>query len=476
MDLDQYRELAKTIKAKVDIAELIAEHTTVRAQGKESVAKCTFHDDKTPSMSINSEKGLYCCRGCGAAGDIIKFQSEITGASMGEAIIALAKKYGIPIPKGPEKSGSDYTRRDLELLSRAADNYSAMLSTQDGCDALTELHRRGVSDATIKRFSLGYGGLPGEKPACLISDNEKAQFVITKSSLRTGIVSEKRWHYMSDRIVFPIRDEQGAVRGFGGRKIEHADGGNPDSPKYLNTPETPYFKKGGMLYGAHEAKQAIRQTRQAILVEGYMDVVISHQEGFQNTLGAMSASIDEGTISRLWRSVNDLVICLDGDPAGLRGAMNIIESAASSYTEGKTIRVAILPDGIDPDQFLLEKGREAYQALIDEAIPASKFAIRYLSKQCDMTCAEGRAAFIKKIDALGAKFANSPIFQDQLNSQARLHADLRAFASAVAYGFNQPLDNEAALNEIRQFRDRLDGMISAEEVNRLTSASSRIRL
>lgn len=465
MDLDQYRELARVIKTTVDIASVIAEHTPVRAHGKESAACCPFHNDKTPSMTINSAKGLYHCKGCGASGDVIKLQSEISGTSMGEAIVTLARKYNIPLPKPTEKAKGDYTRRDLEALASVAKDYHEQLGTPEGGAALVELRRRGVSEPTIKRFNLGYGGLQGEKPKSLIGNDDKSRFIHAKTAGRTGIYSERQWHYMTDRIVFPIRDEHGTTRGFGGRKIEQTERGDDDMPKYLNTPETAYFKKGNLLYGAFEAREAIRQTRQAILVEGYMDVVLVHQEGFENTVGAMTATIDDAVLARLWRNVDDLVICLDGDPAGLRGTMRIIESAAKSYTDGKAIRVALLPDGMDPDEYVLTKGREAFAKLITEAIPASNFVVRYHAKSCDMATAEGRGGFIGQVNAVADKFENAPNFAAQLKSQAQLHSDLRAFATVMSGALDEPIDNNRALCELSAFKDRIQKILDQSSQN-----------
>lgn len=464
MDLDQYRELARQVKSAVNIADLIAEHTQVRAHGKESVASCPFHKDSTPSMGINSEKGVYLCRGCGATGDAIKFLSEISGMTMGESIIALAKKHSIPIPSSnSDKSKPDYVKRDLDFLSSVTRDYQAQLSGFDGGSALNELRRRGVTDTTIKKFELGFGGKGWEKPKSLTGSSDKEKFVLSKCAGRTGVLSEKQWHYMSERIVFPIRDEQGMTRGFGGRKIEGEGVPLVDSPKYINTPETAYFKKGNLLYGAFEAKNAIRQSKQAIIVEGYMDTILLHQEGFENAVGAMSASIDAGVINRLWRNIDDLVVCLDGDSAGLKGVMRIIESAAESYSDGKKIRVALLPDGMDPDEFVLAKGKQAFEALIENAIPASNFIVRYHAKQCDMASSEGRGGFLKRVNDVADLFASAPYFKEQLKSQAQTYSDLRAFASAITSGVDAVASDDKALTELSELKDRIGDLLERVE-------------
>lgn len=415
---EDYRAIAKEIRARVSLVDEISSHVELKSAGSGFKACCPFHEDSTPSMTIDPGKGLYKCHGCPAGGDVITFHAEINGLTNGNAIISLARKYNIELPQSQAPAAASSSTEDLALLDRMSKWYHDQIKASEFASecALKEATRRGITSETLDKFMIGYGGARGRHP-----DFDRSQ------ALRCGLVSqEKHWHYMTNRLVFPIRDENGVVCGFGGRRI--ADDG---MAKYINTSETAYFKKQSLLYGLYEGRKAIRAKRQAIMVEGYMDVVIPHQAGVENVIGCMSASVSADTLSRLWQSVDDLVLCLDPDQAGEQGMLRIIKAAAQSFTDGKTIRIMTLEDGLDPDEFVLAYGASAFEERAKNAIPASTYLIRMHMKECDMFSPEGRAKFVGEVSGIAETFKRAPIFAAALRDQAILHSDLKAMASVI---------------------------------------------
>lgn len=452
MNIEQYREIAQKIRTTVNIVDVMSEHISIKATGKEYKACCPFHDDKSPSMSINASKGVYKCHGCSAGGDVITFHSAINGLSPGESILELARRFNIPLPQkdNAQSQGAKAHQDDLDLLHKAAEQYQQGLGSDQGEAAREHLRGRGVTEMTIRKFGLGFGGAKG-------SSHSKWS---RSQAIRCGLISEEKgYHYMANRVVFPIRDETGRIRGFGGRRIDEAD-----LPKYLNTPETAYFKKSELLYGAFEARQAIAASRQAILVEGYLDVVTAHQEGIENVVGVMSASISRNAIDRLWRRAEEIVICLDGDLAGQNGTMRILREAAPGFVDGKSIRVMIIPGGLDPDEYIRANGRARFSALADEALPASAFIIRALMKQADMACAEGRAGFIRKVNEFADLFTQAPIFAAAMKDQAILQSDLKAVASVMhSYESQEGVSDRAVVIELERIRDTATSLLERLE-------------
>lgn len=449
---EDYRNIAKEIRSRVSLVDEISSHVEVKPAGSGFKACCPFHEDKTPSMTIDVGKGLYKCHGCSAGGDVITFHAEINGLTSGNAILSLAKKFGIELPQSNAPAATSSAKEDLQLLDKMAKWYHDQISAAEFTSecARKEAVRRGLSEETLEKFMIGYGGARGRHPAF---ENDQ--------SLRCGLVSkEKSWHYMTNRIVFPIRDENGVVCGFGGRRI--ADDG---MAKYINTSETAYFKKQSLLYGLYEGRKAIRAKRQAIMVEGYMDVVIPHQAGIENVVGCMSASVSSETIARLWQNIDDLVLCLDPDQAGEQGMLRIIRSAAQSFTDGKTIRIMTLEDGLDPDEFVLAYGAAAFEERARNAIPASTYLIRMHMKECDMFSPEGRAKFVGEITKIADTFKKAPIFAAALKDQAVLHSDLKAMASVIrACESEGHVLTGSLLTEIERLRGLAGNLLDRVEV------------
>lgn len=450
-------ELAKKVKERVSLIEMVREHSRqVRESSKkgEFMAVCPFHDDASPSLSVSENKGLYRCHGCDAKGDAITFYAEIEGVQIAEAIRELAKRHGVMTTEGaPPRSMSKNERireSDLGAIDQVAKKYQSLLAEPRAGRAARELlAERRIGDEAIATFAIGYGG---PKPPYQANRPRP-----TEQALRCGLFSQKGWEYMTDRIVFPIRNVEGVVVAFGGRRL----GDDDDQAKYLNTPNTDYFAKSDILYGLYEARREISRTRQAIVVEGYIDVVSLHQSGVRNAVGAMSATLSPAAFQGVLRCADEIVLCLDGDAAGVKGALRTIYAAGESLTDGRSIRVAHIPGGMDPDEFVNLHGKDAFDRRIDTAMPASVFIVRSLMYEHDMRFAEGRAAFMDRVHEQAESFKRAPHFQSELVKQAQTQSDMKLMAYAMSPGAD--LGDERVRRELEALQARCSQLLAQAE-------------
>lgn len=434
--------LAQEIKEKVDIVDFISQFTKIAGKTeKQSMAVCPFHDDTDASMSINPKKGFFYCHGCQATGTVVQFHQRYQGLEFREAVDDLAQKYGfrrvVPLSEREDEEG-----QDLSLLNTSARNYHFNLTNEAARPAVNYMKDRGLTVESIRKFMIGFG-LPRSGPV----RNPPAHLV------RAGLISEKGYEYMSGRMVFPIRDESGVVRSFAGRIVEEGD----TRPKYMNGPETAYFSKSNQLFGLYESRGTIAETRRTIVVEGYMDVVMLHQYGVSNAVAAMGTALSSQNIEALFRRADEIVLCLDPDKAGTKGAMRAITEAAPVLQDNQRISVLLLPPGQDPDEFVIQYGAEQFKALVDNAIPASTFVIKQKMDGAVMRTSEGRAAFRKEMDDFADLFVSAPHFRRELRESALIQSDLKAMASLSNLA---NIDDENAIEEeLIRIQDRAAGLI-----------------
>jgi DNA primase len=369
--------------ARADIIEVLGRRIQLKKAGREFKACCPFHDEKTPSFTVSPNKGFYHCFGCGAHGTAIGFLMEFDHMSFVEAIEALASMMGVDVPR--DESDRPARRYDelFSLMGSVENHWQACL--RDNSNAVDYLKQRGIDGATAKRFGIGYA--PDSWSDVLDKFGKTPE--AAERLLATGLVirkdNGKHYDRFRDRIMFPIRDTRGRTIGFGGRAL--GDG----EPKYLNSPETVLFHKGRELYGLYEARQALRQIDQLVVVEGYMDVVALSRHGIDFSIATLGTATTSDHLDRIFRLTDNVVFSFDGDRAGRAAAWRALENALPQVREGRQIRFVFLPEKHDPDSYVNEYGSDAFIQAIDEGTALSDFLIGELSSQVDMTTIDGKA-------------------------------------------------------------------------------------
>jgi DNA primase len=372
------------IKDRLDIVEVVGETVKLRRSGKNYTGFCPFHaNTRTPAFVVFPESGTWRCFGaCNDGGDIFKFVMKKEGWDFPETLRVLARRAGVELqPLTPEREAQEETNERLRNALESSVTFfrHQLLQSGAGADVLVYLHKRGLTDEAIERFELGYAPDSWDGLRTFLAQREFTQ----SEGLEAGLLSERQdggaYDRFRNRIMFPIRDGRGRMAGFGARIV------NPqDQPKFLNSPQTPLFDKGKLLYGLDKARKAIRQADQVVLVEGYLDVIALHQAGYENVVSAMGTALSEGQFRQLKRFTRQIVLALDADAAGdkatLRG-LTLAREALDRETdpvfdarglvrhEGRLdadLRIVTLPEGRDPDEVVLEDP-QAWPALLQDA-------------------------------------------------------------------------------------------------------------
>lgn len=382
--------------ARTDIIEIIQPRVHLKKRGQNYLACCPFHDEKSPSFNVNQPKQFYYCFGCQAHGNVIRFLMDYDRMDFLDAVDYLATLHGIDVPREtsggsayPEQPKLDPLYDRLEMISRF---YQTHL--RQSTAAIDYLKSRGLTGVTAKQFGIGYA--PDAWDAVL---SEFGQNETDKTTLLTlGMLIQKdngqTYDRFRHRIVFPIRNAQGKLIGFGGRALS-----DDNKPKYLNSPETPLFHKSRELYGLYEAKQANRQLHQVVIVEGYMDVISLHQHGIQNAVATLGTACNPKHLQQLFRYTNDIVFCFDGDRAGRAAAWKALTMSLPLLRDGLHIRFLFLPEGEDPDSLVKRIGAASVRTLILQAEPISDVFFEQLKQDIPLTSVANKAEFAQKAGA-----------------------------------------------------------------------------
>lgn len=378
--------------SRVDIFDVIDTRVPLKKAGREYQACCPFHDEKTPSFTVSPNKQFYHCFGCGAHGTAIGFLMDYEHMEFVEAIEELAHSIGLDVPReegGSETSGpkKSETAPLYELLQQAAQFYQQQLrGHSDAASAVDYLKQRGLSGEIARDFSIGYAPAGWDNLINAVGAHRRQQM------LQAGLVIEKEgggcYDRFRERIIFPIRDRRGRVIGFGGRVL--GDG----TPKYLNSPESSVFHKGRELYGLYEARQALRELPRLMVVEGYMDVVALAQFGLRYSVATLGTAVTTDHLELLFRTVDEVIFCFDGDRAGREAAWRGLENSLPQMRDGRQIRFLFLPDGEDPDSLIRRIGLTAFEQLIDAAMPLSDYLFEQLATQTDLSRIDGVARLV----------------------------------------------------------------------------------
>jgi len=375
-------ESVEQVKQTVDIVEVISAHTDLRRQGARMVGLCPFHEERTPSFSVDPQEKLYHCFGCGVGGDVIKFVEEKDGLGFVEAVEVLADRYGVELERDREDPRAEARRarqRRLEqLLERTAAYYANYLwDSKEGAKARAYLAERGLEEATLRDFGVGFAPSAWDK---ILVAGQRAGFSVEE--LRgVGLVQRGRgggeYDRFRARIMFPIRDRRGRVLGFGGRAMRSDQGA-----KYVNTAETDFFHKSQLLYGVDRAKAAIAKAGRAVVVEGYTDVLALHQAGVEEAVGVMGTAITEEQVATLSGMVEEVVLALDADSAGQEAMLRAQRVAAGRRMR---LRVAAMPAGEDPAEMVAEGGgAERFREIVDAAAELAAFQVGLVLDRTDV--------------------------------------------------------------------------------------------
>ncbi|SFD54917.1 DNA primase [Lentibacillus persicus] len=386
-------EIIEEVRRSNDIVDVIGEYIQLKKQGRNFFGLCPFHGEQTPSFSVTQEKQIFHCFGCGKGGNVITFVMEIEGYSFYEALRLLSGKSGVELPELSDQRESSASQESQSILSASewiAKLYHHLLRfTKDGKEGYQYFKDRGIEDATIDEFQLGFApNIKGFTAEFLKKKGFHQQLLV-----KAGLLSLSEDNTVSDRfrgrVIFPIRNHLGKTVAFGGRSITEQE------PKYLNSPESEIFQKGKLLYNFDIAKKHIRKQSEAVLFEGYMDVISASQAGVKNAVATLGTSLTEAQARLLRRYVDTVIICYDADSAGNEAAY---KAATLLKKTGCHVKIANLRDNMDPDDFIKAFGAEAFQKeVIESSLTFTNFYMRYLKKDYNLTLEGDRIQYIEKV-------------------------------------------------------------------------------
>jgi len=352
------------LRAKVALSGVIGRTTRLTKAGREFKACCPFHNEKSPSFTVNDEKGFYHCFGCGAHGDVIRWMTDQRGLSFMDAIKELASEAGMDIPAPDPRMAKAAEQRDTlhDVTTAAQEWFVAQLASPEGERARGYLATRGFDAHTLQRFGFGYAPEGRQALKAALARFPESQLI--EAGLRIAVEDKDPYDRFRGRLMLPIEDARGRVIAFGGRILDAA---KKDAPKYLNSPDTPLFDKGRTLYNLHRAGPVSRQTGRLVVVEGYMDVIAMAAAGIGECVAPLGTALTERQIEMLWRMVETPILCFDGDAAGQRAAMRAMTRALPLLRPAHSLRIVRLPTGLDPDDLIKRDGPQAMVKVLDQA-------------------------------------------------------------------------------------------------------------
>ena len=387
-------EIIDEIRQRTDLVGLAGEYFKLERRGKNMVGLCPFHNEKTPSFTVSSDKQLFHCFGCGASGNAFSLIMKLENMDFPEAARFLAARAGIRIPEEKKlKTAADNFKEKIYKLNMLALKYYAhqLHNSKNGNKAHDYLLKRGIVHDSIELFKLGYA--PAEWTGFF--NFAKSKGVSPELIVKAGLASPGRdnsyYDRFRDRIIFPIFSISGNVAGFGGRTLtDHEKSG----PKYLNSPQTLVFDKGNMLYGLNFAREEIRRQKKAVVVEGYTDVLSAYQAGIKNVVASLGTALTENQSRHLRHQAETVITAYDSDTAGAAATWR---GLAILQSTGCLVQVAELPEGDDPDSYILREGAEAFTSLVDNAKPLMKYRLEKLKESFNLASDKGRISYLDEL-------------------------------------------------------------------------------
>jgi len=381
---------------RVDIVEVIDRRVKLRKSGKNYTARCPFHDEKTPSFSVNPDKQFYYCFGCGAGGNALGFLMDYENLDFPRAVEALASSAGLEVPREPARGGPDSDEREQSnkalyaLMEQVADYYRRQLRQHpEASRAVNYLKQRGLTGVIARDFDLGFAPPGWDNLLKALGDTPQQQALLKDAGMLVENEAGRIYDRFRDRVMFPIRDQRGRVVAFGGRVL------GDDKPKYLNSPETGIFHKSRELYGLYQARQANRKLDRLLVVEGYMDVIALAQHGIRNATATLGTATSKTHLERIYRLCPEVVFCFDGDEAGRKAAFRALEAALPCMEDGRQARFLFLPEGEDPDTLVRSAGAEQLLQRIATAVPLEQFLFDSVAEGLDTSSLDGKARLSK---------------------------------------------------------------------------------
>jgi len=400
-------EKIKEIRERASILEVIADFVSLKKSGKNYLGLCPFHSERTPSFTVNEEKGIFHCFGCGAGGNIFNFLMRVNNFGFPEAVKELAKRYGITLPRR-ELSAAEKARRTLkerlfEVNDLAATYYQGtLISLKEGEEGRRYLAQRGISKEITETYRLGFAPASWDSLALFLQHKgvplnlAQSLGLILPRQEGKGL-AEKGSFYdrFRRRVIFPIFNVGGKVCGFGGRIIDESElNGSQPSPKYINSPESPVYNKGQNLYGLNVAIGAVREKGKALVVEGYMDLLSLYREGIRNVVASLGTALTPAQVSLLGRYTREAVVIFDADEGGQKATQRSLELFLQ---EGIAAQIASLPSGFDPDSFIRREKRAGFEQVLAKALPLMDFLLEQALARYPASTVEGKVRAVREL-------------------------------------------------------------------------------
>lgn len=411
------------LRSRLPLADVVGRRVKLQKRGRDFVGLCPFHNEKTPSFTVNEEKGFFHCFGCGAHGDAMTFVMRAEGASFPEAVERLANEAGLAVPQ-PDPEAREKAERQSTLLGAmeaAAKFFEAELKGGRGRTARDYLENRSLTEETIARFRLGYApDSRGSLKEALIKQGFPEALLVEgglliKPPAENGVGGGASYDRFRGRVMFPITDRRGRVIAFGGRVMGEGE------PKYLNSPETPLFHKGRVLFGLAQAQEAIRQKNEVVVAEGYMDVIALSQAGLAQAVAPLGTALTEEQILLLWRLAPEPILCFDGDGAGQRAAARGADRALPLLKPGCSLRFAIMPKGEDPDSLVKAKGAVAMEEVLSRSVGLADLLWETETAGRQFDTPERKSGLRQHLAGLAARIADRTVQEDyRLEFERRL--------------------------------------------------------
>jgi DNA primase len=406
------RQFIDDLLARADIVDIVDSRVPLKKAGKNYQACCPFHNEKSPSFTVSQDKQFYHCFGCGEHGNAISFLMEFERLDFVDAIEELANYCGVEVVREENNASPAEQRRQQEVYQQKQDDYELMNQISgfyqqqlkvavDKEIAINYLKGRGLSGEVVKRFGIGYISDAWDGMMKVFSRNGQANQQLVDLGMAIQGDKSRPYDRFRGRIMFPIRDKRGRVIGFGGRVL------GDEKPKYLNSPETRVYHKGHELYGLFEAKQANKSLERLVVVEGYMDVVALAQHGVDYAVASLGTATTSEQLQTMFRTVKEVICCYDGDRAGRDAAWRAMENALPLIRDGFSLKFVFVPDGEDPDSLIRKQGQQAFEQILDEAMPLSKFLFDKFLEDNPVNSMEEKVALIDKLQPYIHKLPDS---------------------------------------------------------------------
>lgn len=433
-------DLVDKVREVSSLVEIASQYTTLNKRGRKWVGICPFHTEKTPSFTIDEDKQLYHCFGCGAGGDIFTLVMEKENLNFPEAVNYLAERFHIPVPQ-QQKPSSESARLQEKLfqINEQARTFfqQNLLNTPEGKKALDYLRTRGITKETIEKLGLGYALNSWDSLVSYLKSKQVPISILEKSGL--VIPGQKTGEYhdrFRGRIIFPIYSLTGKVLAFGGRTVFEAD------PKYLNSPDTPTYSKGKVLYGLNVSKNEVKESGNIVLVEGYMDFISLYQAGIRNAAASLGTALTAYQIALIKRFSSKIFISYDPDKAGIAAASRAVPLC---WEKGLQVDIVRLPEKLDPDSFIKKYGRDKYLHLVKRSVPGLKFLISTHASNINMSVPEEKAGLARTIVKELEKITDPLIRNDYLRQTSDYlkvrEEDLRQVISRTQTDSSNQIEN-----------------------------------